>query len=90
MSAGSELTPQITATCAARAAASSREMPLHEVAAVGEVEVVAAGLDGRLRHVVVLLLERAGGVDQQVHAEFLQQRRQARVVAVDPPARVRR
>jgi hypothetical protein len=56
----------------------------HEGATVGEIQVVAAGLDGRLCDAVGLLLERAGGVYQDLDAELAQHADQARVARIDP------
>ena len=49
---------------------------------------MAAGFDGRPRDVIVLPLERPGGVNQHVHAELAKQQPQARVVRIDTPGGV--
>ena len=57
--------------------------PGDKLTTVGEVDVVTARLDSRLRNSVFLRLEGTRGVDQRIDAELAEPRSQSRVVGVD-------
>ena len=65
-SPGTELAPLTTLTPAARRLGVEHADAGDEGARIGEVDVVAARRDAGARQPIVLLLERAGGVDQNV------------------------
>ena len=88
-SPGTELAPLMTLTPAALRFAVERADAGDEGARIGEIDVVAARGDAGARQRIVLLLERAGGVDHHLRRQRPQRRRRVARVASSPACAMR-